>query len=103
MLWPEYYPESQQLRFANLVDGSIIDHLDHCVNAIRASLMCNADLTPLVWRWYPQYNASMPDFDITHTCVNWDRIQDWTVANAAKVKIDIHHHVVDDLKLPSDP
>lgn len=65
--------------------------------------MCNADVTAIPWRWDTRYNVSTPDFDVLHTCKNWERLREWTTANKAKLEIDINHHVVDDLKFLSDP
>lgn len=28
-----------------------IEHLKHCYDALRQSLMCSVDLTPLPWKW----------------------------------------------------
>ncbi|KAF7981257.1 hypothetical protein HWV62_34137 [Athelia sp. TMB] len=103
LLWPDYYPEIDHLRYTNFIDGSVMDHFDHCVGSIRQSLMCNADVTAIPWRWDTRYNVSTPDFDVLHTCKNWERLREWTTANKAKLEIDINHHVVDDLKFLSDP
>ena len=32
-------------------DKPKMDHIGHCIDSIRESLVCNADLTPNVWQW----------------------------------------------------
>lgn len=49
MAWPEIYSNAASGRFA-LVAGQVVDHADHCLNAMRETLMCQADVTPMVWR-----------------------------------------------------
>jgi len=101
LLWPDYYLDIDHLRYTSFVDGSVLDHFDHCIGQIRQSLMCNADVTPLRWRWDAPNNVSTPDFDVPHTCKKWDRLKEWTAANKAKLEIDIFHHVEDDLAYPT--
>src|SRR5271169_6524457 len=49
MAWPEVHSNAASARFA-LVAGQVVDHADHCLNAMRETLMCQADVTPIVWR-----------------------------------------------------
>lgn len=80
----------------------VFDHLDHCINNIRESLTCNADLTPITYHWNEGWQVSNIDFNVVHTCVSWDAIQAWAVENKAHVKFDQFHHVVDDLMFPDN-
>ncbi|KAF7974276.1 hypothetical protein HWV62_13074 [Athelia sp. TMB] len=102
-IWPEHYPEVQEARYTPLEGGGAFDHVDHCLNAIRESLTCNADLTPVTWHWNERDQISKFDFDAIHTCVSWEAVHAWTAENTARIKFDSHHHVVDDLKFPDDP
>ncbi|KAF7978949.1 hypothetical protein HWV62_44173 [Athelia sp. TMB] len=102
--WPEYYPEAREARYSPLNGGGgIFDHVDHCLNAIRESLVCNADLTPVTWHWNERDQISGVEFNAVHTCVNWENIHTWAGENAARIKFDAHHHVQDDLEFPDDP
>lgn len=41
------------------MEGQVIDHLDHCLNAVREIIMCQADVTPVVWRTStPRHSSS---------------------------------------------
>ncbi|KAJ7463822.1 hypothetical protein B0H11DRAFT_2231542 [Mycena galericulata] len=53
-------------------------HLRHCVGAIRQSLMCYADTTPVVWQWSAELMRVEQRDDLVHTCRDFDKIQSWT-------------------------
>lgn len=52
-------------------------HYDHCIDALRQSVMCHGDLATVYWRWLPPRNIPLPRLEITHTCRVFDRIRDW--------------------------
>ncbi|KAJ7901118.1 hypothetical protein B0H14DRAFT_3123662 [Mycena olivaceomarginata] len=52
-------------------------HLRHCIGAIRQSLMCYADISPVVWQWSTRYEEAEQRDDILHTCRDFDRLQGW--------------------------
>jgi hypothetical protein len=57
-------------------------HIDHCLDYIRQVLMCHADVTPIVHKKRnPGYNPLLPpwqpNFHVTHTCRNFDKIHEW--------------------------
>lgn len=74
--YPERYPDVTKNRFSTTPLGDI-DHVDHCLNAIRQSIMCSADITPLVWQTPPGTNESIVHFNTVHTCRNYTAIQEW--------------------------
>ena|ERR1700761_7478596 len=51
--------------------------VDHCIESIRQSLTCNADVTALNYRWLPNTKFMQPQLDSPHTCRNFDKIRDW--------------------------
>lgn len=75
-VWPERYPIVQETRFAQ-VGKFEVDHIDHCLNAVRQSLMCSADITPLVWQRDEGTHVSQIHFNTVHTCRNWSAVQKW--------------------------
>ncbi|EQB43626.1 hypothetical protein CGLO_17715 [Colletotrichum gloeosporioides Cg-14] len=57
-------------------------HIDHCIETIRKSLMCTADVTPVVFENDPsRASGSKSDFNLWRKCRDFDRIQDWTIMN----------------------
>ena len=63
---------------ANICDllSKIRRGIDHCVDQIRESLQCSADLTPIPTRWYPGAGGFVVT-DRVHTCRNFDKVQEW--------------------------
>jgi len=100
-VWKERYPDVEAQRYGNALDDNPdhrIDHVDHCIQAVRQSLMCNADLTPNVWVWNEQRKLAQVRFDVLHTCKDWDALQAWAEENKAYVEFadigDTHGELV---------
>lgn len=69
-------------------DGHHVDyekwiHMDHCINSIRQSLMCNADVSTVGYDWFPEINLLRTRLDSVHRCRNWDAIHDWALDHQA--------------------
>ncbi|KAL9044034.1 MAG: hypothetical protein Q9214_002801 [Letrouitia sp. 1 TL-2023] len=75
-----------------------VAHVDHCIEVLRTSLTCNADLTPYLWYKEPNGGDGAPreDFQATHKCKRFDRILDWVKENgvvpATAVKRNVGHN-----------
>ncbi|KAF9891375.1 hypothetical protein FE257_004231 [Aspergillus nanangensis] len=57
--------------------------MDHCVNSIRQSLMCSADISTIQWNWVEKDQLYNPDLRTIHTCRDFEAIRDWAVENRA--------------------
>ncbi|KAF4998940.1 hypothetical protein FDECE_11654 [Fusarium decemcellulare] len=57
-------------------------HLDHCIEIIRTSLMCQSDIGVFTFKYYEGFEGHWPDFSTLHTCRNFDTIRDWAFENA---------------------
>ncbi|RAH66307.1 oxidase ustYa family protein [Aspergillus aculeatinus CBS 121060] len=53
-------------------------HLGHCLDILRHSIQCHADLSLMPVRWVEGYPFPWPVFQTTRTCRNWDDIFAWT-------------------------
>ena len=60
-----------------------IDHLDHCVDSIRQSLMCSSDISTVVWAWDESRQMTLPLANVTHTCRDFEAIRQWAGARQA--------------------
>ncbi|KXL43776.1 MAG: hypothetical protein FE78DRAFT_122064, partial [Acidomyces sp. 'richmondensis'] len=59
-------------------------HVDHCIETLRLSLQCSADITPyLVLRADNSTLGARADFDAFHKCKKFDRLVDWMDTHAA--------------------
>lgn len=92
-LHPEYYdPEDSDLK--NFFDTH---HIDHCIDSIRASLMCSADISPMVWQWWEPAGKFEPRNDIVHTCRKWDNIHEWARQHKILGPVDYTAKTEDDI------
>ncbi|KAG0645189.1 Oxidase ustYa [Hyphodiscus hymeniophilus] len=55
------------------------DHIEHCIDSIRQTLMCASDITPMPFAWYTEWQVNFPVFDTLHTCRDFDAIRDWAL------------------------
>ncbi|KAK1982133.1 hypothetical protein LZ30DRAFT_656227 [Colletotrichum cereale] len=51
-------------------------HIDHCLEALRISIMCFADVTPLLIRLGGPAGARA-DFNTHHKCRDFKKIENW--------------------------
>lgn len=57
---------------------------DHCIDSIRQSLMCSADVATMAFSWLPS-KILEPNMEVTHTCRNFSKIRDWAVSRWVKI------------------
>jgi hypothetical protein len=58
-------------------------HVDHCIEALRLMLMCEADVTPLLIEVdHSSTLGQKSDFNVHHKCRNWEKITDWQYAHS---------------------
>lgn len=52
--------------------------LDHCLEALRTSMMCHPDLTPNNYFWsHDERHEISVGPDVPRECVDWSRVQDF--------------------------
>ncbi|KAL5513654.1 hypothetical protein ACEPAH_4053 [Sanghuangporus vaninii] len=75
-------------------------HARHCLDAIRQSLMCNADIATYVWQWDAEDNMVKPTGNVVHTCRDFERIVDWAKGHRIRTHFDNKVYVEDNLDVP---
>ncbi|KAH9828729.1 uncharacterized protein C8Q71DRAFT_792669 [Rhodofomes roseus] len=60
-------------------------HLDHCIELLRQSLMCTADVGLITFNWVGNHRTPWPDFSTQHRCRNFDKIVDWNQAHSVLI------------------
>lgn len=81
-LYPTYYDDPELQAFFQT------SHIEHCIDSIRSSLMCSADISPMVWQWWEPSAKIEPRNDIVHTCRNFDAIREWAKENKVLGEVD---------------
>jgi hypothetical protein len=62
-------------------------HLDHCLETIRLSLMCNADLGLYTFRWEEdEKDRPKPKSNSERKCVDWTKIEEWSSKRAVPLQ-----------------
>ncbi|KAH8813718.1 hypothetical protein DL96DRAFT_1472516, partial [Flagelloscypha sp. PMI_526] len=75
------------------------EHVGHCVDGIRQSLMqnrCSADVFVNVWQWNDAGNTVTGHSSQAHQCRNFEKLRDWAQAHSLSQMIDLNLHVPDD-------
>ncbi|OAL29030.1 hypothetical protein AYO22_02466 [Fonsecaea multimorphosa] len=73
----QYYPEE--------LTPSFKPHIQHCIDSIRQSLMCEADMTPVpeIHTTHRPNGELEPVFQVTHTCRDFKAMQKWAKSRDA--------------------
>ena len=56
---------------------------DHCIEVLRESAMCQADISLVTWEWQPNRELPFANFNVKHECRNWGKIMEWTKQHQA--------------------
>jgi len=99
-LWREHYTDLEAGNIAGIPEKDWPDHLSHCLDDLRQSLMCSADISLVVWQWVESANRATPRMDVVHSCRNFDTIVDWAKAHPWDRDFDLTVHVEDDIEIP---
>ncbi|KAI0886730.1 uncharacterized protein GGS22DRAFT_199093 [Annulohypoxylon maeteangense] len=52
-------------------------HNDHCLEILRQSVMCHADVSMITMAWTSTSVFPAADFQNVHECTNWDILYEW--------------------------
>ncbi|KAH8585369.1 hypothetical protein B0O99DRAFT_559710 [Bisporella sp. PMI_857] len=75
-MYPDYY-HSAETPMRNR------QHVDHCIDEIRLSILCHGDISVITWGWKDTEATPYANFKVEHECRNWDSILGWTKAHQA--------------------
>lgn len=60
-------------------DGATDTLTEHCIEMIRLSLMCTADMTLMPVKWSTNRGWIKPQFETVHTCRNYEDLRLWSL------------------------
>ncbi|KAM0745102.1 hypothetical protein ACQRIT_000486 [Beauveria bassiana] len=96
-LYPERYSSAFHDLFATDGDGTIFNHtshdanhLSHCVDSLRLTIMCHSDVTPLTWVYDELKRQPLPTLYVQHTCRKFAAIQDWAAERAIVDEMELN-------------
>ncbi|PSS12323.1 hypothetical protein M430DRAFT_21419 [Amorphotheca resinae ATCC 22711] len=96
LVWPERYQSLEQHAGKPEDYAEHINHLDHCVDTLRQSLMCHSDISTLWWEWIPSSQRTLAHPDTTHTCRNFEKIWQWAADHEMKGDFNSYVHVLEE-------
>ncbi|KAH8822119.1 hypothetical protein DL96DRAFT_1819696 [Flagelloscypha sp. PMI_526] len=73
------------------------EHIRHCIDSIRQSLMCTSDVSAIVWQWNEQVQLVQGRTDMAHSCRNFEKLQKWTHERRLSKNIDFKLKLDDEL------
>ncbi|TCD64869.1 hypothetical protein EIP91_003535 [Steccherinum ochraceum] len=100
-LYPEHYRDPVTGAIGNIPAEDWPDHVSHCIDNLRQSLMCAADISLVVWQWVEEDNRASIMMNTVHSCRNYDKIADWAKRHRRTTHFDSSIHVEDDIVIPS--
>lgn len=61
-------------------------HVDHCLESLRQSVMCSADVSVYTLEWTP-HSKVKPAVRVPqpHACVDWEALHGWMEGRAASL------------------
>lgn len=73
----DYYSTHSVVWLKQLDAKQRLSHFDHCIEALRQYVTCNADTTVVTHQWYEDYPLPLPIQDNPRKCVDWDAHWQW--------------------------
>ena len=52
-------------------------HIDHCIEMLRQSIMCQSDLGILTYNWVEVQDFPWPNFNTEHQCRDYEKVLEW--------------------------
>ncbi|KAL1652305.1 hypothetical protein SLS58_000432 [Diplodia intermedia] len=63
-------------------EEKLTGHLNHCIEALRMKVMCEADVGVILYQEQPGDDGKFePDYQTQHVCRNWNRVREWAVTH----------------------
>ncbi|KAK4198252.1 hypothetical protein QBC40DRAFT_331805 [Triangularia verruculosa] len=80
----------------NVDDLMGIEHIDHCIDMLRQSLMCASDVPPITFSRKTLQDKMQGVAEVIHTCRNFPAVQKWAWDRRVRNEIDKTTVVQDD-------
>ena len=70
--------------------GRSADFVDHCLEVLRQSVLCNADFSLYTFAWKtPLDRKPQTISDGQKKCVRWDKLEAWVLDRAVDASVDM--------------
>ena len=75
MVYPDVYHVDLTSDSEEAADN--VYHMEHCYDQLRQALQCASDVSTIYWEWSVKKQKMFGNLRTTHTCKNFEKIQDW--------------------------
>lgn len=90
--WPDHYKSDPWFKR----DPSVVRmQIDDCIELIRQSLMCNADVAVIRWNWVKNHHKPYPNFNTLHACRKFEKVMDWAVQHGDRSEVTRREDTID--------
>lgn len=90
--WPDHYKLDPLLQR----DPSVVRmHLDDCIELIRQSIMCHAEVAMITWDWVKNHKQAYPNFNTRHACRKFENVMDWAMQHADRSEVTRMEDTID--------
>ncbi|KAF7345303.1 hypothetical protein MSAN_01907000 [Mycena sanguinolenta] len=99
---PDYYPDWRISTSNNHISAQkhATEHISHCIDWLRQSIMCHVDTSVIVWQWDSKANESRVKGNVAHTCRKFDKITEWAKERVLVNTYDPTVRIEDDIVIP---
>lgn len=91
----KFDPSWPKLLYPSLFKDRVMTrmHVDHCIETLRISLMCTADVTPLLYLYDKERTLGFSaDFNTFHKCRDFDKIVSYVKENGFQLELKDENH-----------
>ncbi|KAI4157983.1 MAG: hypothetical protein LQ342_007843 [Letrouitia transgressa] len=85
-IYPDQYPDMVSYHDNGTINHGTLQalHMDHCLDALRQSTMCESDVTPVTFVNNFFGRGVYPNLVATHTCRDFDALVNWAKGREVK-------------------
>lgn len=75
--YEQYYREKDSAQARQVLAYLETEHVEHCIESLRQSIMCHSDITPLVSQWNSEKQQMELRSSVVHSCRSFQRVSEW--------------------------
>ncbi|TPX18223.1 uncharacterized protein E0L32_002732 [Thyridium curvatum] len=75
--YEQYYREKDSAQARQVLAYLETEHVEHCIESLRQSIMCHSDITPLVSQWNSEKQQMELRSSVVHSCRSFQRVREW--------------------------
>ncbi|KAK5993603.1 hypothetical protein PT974_07037 [Cladobotryum mycophilum] len=86
LVYPDVFPMDLTSGSEEAEDN--VYHMEHCYDQLRQSIQCAADVSTIYWEWSVEKKKMFGNLKTTHTCKDFEKIQEWAAEHKLREEFD---------------